>query len=317
MRKRTAMDIGASVTRVVAPGNEEIFVFPTAVALDCLTNRAVEFGDQAVMQTKRLPGSANLFYPLYTPEHLNARMLEGIFSCAAAFVKDNGKFGSDLVISVGADLSEEQEEMFPIAASGCGAKDVYFIHPLHALSQVVDQAIGEPTLLCHVGASVTRIGIFVGGECKKEKTVAVGGRFFDDAVGDDIYERNGLLLDDEGAEKLKLALCDPDFDKEKIKASGIHHLTGLPITAELDCAVLRSVLVASYAHLTQAISELVEEYGEEVKAVTLSGGACQTFGLAEEIGKVLAQDARVQIAENPDQTVIQGLCAIIADQSME
>lgn len=303
--------MGASVIRVVFPKEEEILVCPSVVALECSGGGILSFGDEARLTTKRMPGSADLVYPLLEPEHLPFNVLEGLFGCAAALGNRSGRFRTDLVLSVPASVSEELEGAFPEAASALGAKDVYMINGLHAAARSIEHAFNGHTAVIHIGASTTEIGIFVEGDCLISRTLRIGGHTYDDLLGDFIYDRFDLLLDGDGAEDLKNRLSDLPKEEHTIGAYGIQKRTGLPQNMELDADELRGVLLSAYGYITEALSEMMAQTGESPKMVALTGGCAPICGLCETIADALPE-AEVTIVSDPADAVIRGLCEMIA-----
>lgn len=310
MKKRTAIDIGASSIRVLPPQTEEIAVCPSIAALECGSGKPLCFGYEAKLHAGRMPGSIDTVWPLLEPESVTSTVLEGLFACAAELAHPSGRFRTDLVLAIPGSIGEEQEVSYPEAASANGAKDVYIVSALHAAARGVSLAGVGLTAVIHVGASVAEIGIFHGDECLTERTVAVGGRTYDDLLGDLIYDRFGLLLDAEGAEKAKIALSLLPAEENELRVFGTHRRTGLPKNMVLDARPLREELRAAYSYLIAPLLEMVSMTGEAPAKAILTGGSAPICGLRESIADALP-DTQVVIAPDPAEAVIRGLGAMI------
>ncbi len=310
MKKKTAIDMGASVIRVVCPGEDEIYTCPAAVALECGSGKAVGFGEDAILTAKRLPGSVDVVYPLLEPESATSTVLEGLFGCAASMACRGGKFRSDLALSVPASVSEDHEEAFPVAASAFGAKDVYMISGLHAASRSTEHSPSGATAVVHVGASTAEIGIYLEKQCLTSRVMRIGGHTFDDLLGDYVYDQFGLLLDEEGAEQVKISLSELPVQETTLSASGIHKTTGLPRVMDLDAGLLREVLLPAYKYLTDALLDMTKQIAQSPEVIVLTGGSAPICGLADAIIAAFPESA-VRIADDPADAVIRGLCVMI------
>lgn len=318
MKKRTAIDMGASMVRVLPRGEgmEQMVDCPSAAALECVTGKPLCYGYDAKQTSRRMPGSVDVVYPLLEPESVTSTVLEGLFGCAAEFAHPSGRLHGDLVLALPGIVGEEQEEAYPEAASVCGAKDVFVIGGLYAASRGVALAPDGYNLVCHVGASAAEIGIFLHGECLDSRVVAMGGHAFDDLLGDYIYDQHAILLDAEGAEDAKLRLSQLPKEEKTLTVSGIHRKTGLPRTAELEAQPLRAVLAGAFSYFTDPISEMVAQLGEMPTYAVLAGGSAPLCGLAEAIGACLP-DCAVEIAPDPANAVIRGLYAIMESGELD
>ncbi len=314
MKKRTAVDIGASRIRVLAPDMEEAAECACAIALECASGMPVAFGDRANLSEGRMPGSVDVIAPLLTPEALNASLLEGLFSEAAALTNRSGRFRTDLVLSLPGGLGDK-EELFPEAAAACGARDVFVISALHAVMRSLPPSSGLRAIL-HVGASASEIGLYDGDLCLASRVVAVGGHTFDDLLGDYIYDRFGLLLDGNGAEDVKLRLSARTADEKTIRVSGIARQSGLPRTEALDAEDLCAVLLPAYAYLTSPMRELMSERGVMADEILLSGGSAMIWGLADALQTAIPE-SRVEITADPAGNVIRGLDEIMASGELD
>jgi len=315
MKKKTAIDMGASTIRVLAWGSDEVACCPATAALECRSGKPLSYGYEAGLGAKRMPGSVDLVYPLQEPASVTSTVLEGLFGCAAELAHPSGRFHTDLVLSIPGSISEEQESAYPEAASAMGARDVYLVSALHAVSRGIRHAGRGHTALMHLGSSVSEIGIFSGETCLIERTVAVGGRTFDDLLGDYIYDRFGLLLDTEGAEAVKLALCALPESEEKLEATGVNRRTGLPRTHLLDANALRATVRGAFPYLIAPLDELIAQSGEAPSLLVLTGGGAAMSGLREALAEHLPS-TEVIIAPEPELAVIRGLQAMIEQKEI-
>ncbi len=309
MKKRTALDLGASTIRVIPHGEEEILSAPAVVALDCTTASPICFGQAALLDAARMPGSLDLLYPLLTPDTLSSSLLEGIFASASAYCHRSGRFRSDVILSLPASISGNREEYFLEAACAMGAKDVFVIGALHAVMKSLPEEIGLRAIL-HVGASVSEIGFYDGEELVASHVVRMAGHALDDLVGDFIYDRFEVLLDARGAEEVKIRLGNLEAGTKTIEVAGIARRSGLPCQETIDTTSLYDILSSAYGYFTSPMKELAAKVGQEPLHILLSGGSAPVAGLVDAV-KAAFPRSTVEIVDQPADAVVRGIREII------
>ena len=317
MKKTIVLDFGSAYIRIGKP-NGEVITVESVAAVDKKSGNPVAFGDEARRLSERTPGGVELVRPFTDMNKLLPDMTVGMLKAAAEAAGRARGFRADLVISLPGSPAESAEEFFAEKAGDAGACAVTAVSPTTAVLRAAEVGKQETALIVHLGASVTEISLFVNGEEKTYANVPVGGRYFDDAIGEYVFGKYGVLLDEDTCETVKnclASLTEPEEDAEKrtLPAKGICRKTGLPQTVTLTDAELYPAMLKSFAPIAEGIGNVLDG-GPANGRVILSGGFSGMKGMREAISLLARTEAG--IIENPEIAVTAGLMRMIDNEEI-
>jgi rod shape-determining protein MreB and related proteins len=158
-------------------------------------------------------------------------------------------------------------------------------------------------MVVDVGGGTSEMAVIVLGSMVVSHSIRVGGYELDDAIVRDIQDRQKLLIGQEQAEALKLAIgtaIEGAGDTATGEVAGRDLVTGLLRRTEIDSTQVREALARPLAHIVDAVKDLLEQTPEELfsdisdHGLTLVGGGALLRGFDEllrrETGLVVTVD---------------------------
>lgn len=315
MKKTIVIDFGSAYLRIGKP-NGEVVTVESVAAVDKKSETPVAFGDEARHLSERTPGGVELIRPFTDMNKLLPDMTVGMLKEAAKAAGRPRGFRADLAVSLPGSPSENAEEFFAEKAGDAGACAVTAVSPTAAVFRAAELGKQERALIVHLGASVTEISLFDGGAEKTYANVPAGGRFFDDAIGEYVFGKYGVLLDEDTCEAVKnnlASLTEPkketeDAAENTFPVKGVSRKSGLLKTVTLTEAELYPAMLKSFTPIAEGIGNVLEGKGADGRVI-LSGGFAVMKGMREAISLLVRTEA--EIIEDPGIAVTAGLMRMI------
>lgn len=176
-------------------------------------------------------------------------------------------------------------------AAGLRIDDVV-VQPLASAEGVLrDQELEDGVALIDVGAGTTDIAIFRGGTIRRVLVLPVGGL----NVTADLA--TGLRCDQDEAETLKCrhGHCDPAqvLPEEMITLVGSSHLGA----EEVPRRWLAEIIEPRAREMARLLGQALEEDGQGLSRLVLSGGAVKLRGFAAAVHQILEMPVRLAVPE--------------------
>jgi rod shape-determining protein MreB len=178
------------------------------------------------------------------------------------------------------------------ATVAAGARQVFLIEEPMAAAIGAGLPVAEPVgcLVVDIGGGTTEVAVIALGGIVVWRSLRLGGYAMDDAIAAHIRQQHKLLIGEEQAEQLKIAIGHSGQAADgEATASGRDLLTGqlrrLPVTA----AELSAALQTPISRIVEAVVEVLEETPPELAAdlsqrgITLAGGGTLLRGLPERL----------------------------------
>ncbi|MCQ2426614.1 MAG: rod shape-determining protein [Lachnospiraceae bacterium] len=315
MKKTIVLDFGSAYLRIGKP-NGEVVTIESVAAADKKSGNPVAFGDEARHLSERTPGGVELIHPFTDMNKLLPDMTEGMLREAANAAGRPRGFRADLAVSLPGSPSDSAEEFFAEKAGDAGACEVVVVSPTTAVSHAAGIGKLADALIVHLGASVTEISLFSAGEEKTYANVPVGGRFFDDAIGEYVFGKYGVLLDEDTCEKVKnglASLIKPEEGGKEAENSlavrGVSRKSGLPKTVTLTEAELYPVVLKAFVPIAEGIGNVLGNGDVHPEKTVLSGGFAVMKGMREAIAALTRGET--EIMADPEIAVTAGLMRMI------
>ncbi len=330
MKKTIALDFGSAYIRVGMP-NGEVITVESVAATEIKSGNPVAFGDEARHLAERTPGGVDLVRPFTDMKKLLPDMTVGMLEALAAQIGRKHGFRADLAVSLPGQPGEAAEEFFSDKAGDAGACEVVVVPPTCAAANAIDAGKLSDLLIVHLGASCTEISYVSSGSETSSGWVNVGGRAFDDAIGDYVYRKYSILLDEDTCEKIKNRLATlkkpeeipadaiggdviPRAEKPEktMTVTGVKRKTGLPKSVTLKEGELCPTLEAAFAPIAEEIRKVLKQEKNLPDKVVLTGGFSAMNGIREAIGSLTG--VLTETRPDPELAVVTGLMNMIDNE---
>src|SRR4051794_29679682 len=304
-----AVDLGTANTVVFLRGEGIVLFEPSVIAIDAETNDVLAVGDQAREMIGRTPASIRATRPLrhgvITDFEITEQMLRHFIQKA---IGRRRLRRPRVVLCVPSGMTGVERDAVHEATLAAGAAEVSLIEEAMAAAIGAELPVAEPvgSMVVDIGGGTTEIAITSLGGLAVASSIRVGGYEMDDAIVRYAKNRHSLLVGDEGAEAVKLAIGSawPVNQAAEAEIRGRDLTTGFLRRVTLTADDVREALRGTVDQIVEALKGALERAPAELAADVMERGLVLVGG-----GSLLRGiDRRFQ-----DET---GLAVTIADSPL-
>jgi rod shape-determining protein MreB len=300
-----AVDLGTANTVVFRRGVGIVLFEPSVVAIDERTGDVQAVGAQARQMIGRTPAHITASRPL---RHGVVADFEATEQMLRHFIRRVGAgrgSRAHVIVCVPSGITQVERNAVVDATRSAGARRAYLIEEPLAGAIGAGLPVADPvgSLVVDVGGGTSEMAVIALGSMVVSHSIRVGGYELDDAIVRDIQDRQKLLIGQEQAEALKLAIGTAIEGSGEVtfgEVAGRDLVTGLLRRTEIDSTQVREALARPLAHIVDAVKDLLERTPEELfsdisdHGLTLVGGGALLRGFDEllrrETGLVVTVD---------------------------
>jgi rod shape-determining protein MreB len=309
-----AVDLGTANTVVFRRGEGIVLFEPSVVAMDEQTGQVYAVGEKARQMLGRTPATIVATRPL---RHGVIADFETTEQMLRYFIRTAfHRFGSsaEVMVCVPSGVTQVERTAVEEATVGAGARRAYLIpEPMAgAIGAGLPVAEASGSMVVDIGGGTSEMAVISLGGMVVAHSLRVGGYEFDDAIVRHVQQQHKVLIGQEQAEEIKIAIgcaLGPS-DEEEAEVAGRDLLTGLLRRVTLTATEVHGALLRPLAQIVDAVKETLEGTPPELAAdlgsrgfVLVGGGA-----LLRGIDALLRQETAlpVQIASSPLTCVARG-----------
>jgi rod shape-determining protein MreB and related proteins len=318
--KDLAIDLGTANTVVYRRGDGVVVFEPSVVAIDTRTNAVQAIGTEAKRMIGRTPASISAIRPLRHGVIADFDITEQMLRY---FLRQgrSGRMSPRVVICVPSGVTQVERRAVVEAALAAGAANAYLIEEPMAGAIGAGLPVGEPagTMVVDIGGGTSEMAVISLGGIVVAQSLRLGGYELDEAIVRYVRAKHGLLIGQERAEDVKIAIGSvlPDRrDHGEGAVAGRDLTTGLLRRIALGTDEVREALEQPVAQIVESVKGTLEITPPELAAdignlgVMLVGGGALVRGIDARLRAETG--VPVQIAESPLTAV-----AIGAGRSLE
>jgi len=313
-RRDVAVDLGTANTVVYVRGEGVVLLEPSVVALDDVTNEVQAVGAEAKRMIGRTPARIRAIRPLRHGVIADFDVTEQMIRY---FI--HGRLGHRLrrprvVLCVPSGITGVERQAVEEATLSAGASDVTLIEEPMAAAIGADLAVEEPggNMVVDIGGGTTEVAVISLGGMVVWDSIRVGGYEMDEAIVRWAKQEHNLLIGQEGAEEVKIAIGSAiSLDGiEDAELRGRDVLTGLLKRISVGSEEIRRALSPALDRIVDAVKETLEKTPPELAAdimdrgLVLAGGGALLQGLDERLRR--ETQLSVQVVERPLTCVAEG-----------
>jgi rod shape-determining protein MreB and related proteins len=283
---------------------------PALVALDRLSSEILTFGDQAVELFEREPDTVRLAGP--ADPAVRERMLQHLIG------RTQGRqrlFRPEVMICIHSTATGDERRALAEAAIAAGARQAWLLEAPLAAAMGAGLPVTEsrPHAICDVGATTTEAAVVALSGLVVAHAAPGGGRDLDSAIVERLRERRGLVVDQRGAETLKIAIGAATPGAEPAPSAQVTATdagTGELVQAAVGAAEVADAIREPVGRICAAVRRTLDQTPSRLLAdvladgLVLTGGGARLAGLPER----LERDAgiRARVADEPQTCVVRG-----------
>lgn len=316
------IDLGTCNIKIYGKGEDSIFTSKNMIAIEN-KNYLFAYGDDAFDMYEKAPGNIQISYPLSNGVIADIKNMQTLIKCYITDLCKGNVKPADYFIAVPTDVTEVEKRAFYdlVKNANVKAKKVMVVEKAVAdgLGLDIDVKNSQGVLVVDIGFDTTEISILSLGGIVLSKLIKVGGQKFDDAIRNIVRREYNLIIGGKTAEKVKISLGEMEANNTGAIVYGRDIVTGLPVEREIPASLVHEALKEHFDMIIDNIKVILERTPPELAAdiyrngLYVTGGASQVNGLSELLSK--GTGLKVNMAENPIESVAIGLSKIIKDEN--
>ncbi len=301
------IDLGTSNILIYAAGKGVVLREPAVVALDKNTGKVLQVGAAARNMLGRTPGNVVAIHPMREGVISDYELTASMLTEMIRRVIKHAVIKPRMIVCVPSGVSEVEERAVIQAAMEVGARRVYLIEePLAAaLGAQLDISAPDGKMIVDIGGGTTDIGVLTMNGVANSSSIKVAGMEFDAAIVKYIRRHHGVIVGNNTAEEIKLAIgcvCErPEALVMSVKGRDVK--TGLAREVEVTSQEMMEALKRPARQICDKVIDVLEQTTPELVAdiskngIVLTGGGSQLWGMDRllqertEIKCMLADDA--------------------------
>lgn len=324
--QKYGLDLGTGTIKIYKEGQGMVLKEKNMIAIRKKTEM-VAFGEEAYAMYGRSPLNIQVNNPvkngvvagLHDMQILLDLFLKKI-GCANGFVRSNVFY-----FAVPSNITEVEKRAFFDLAMGSEfrTKDLYIVEkPIAtAFGENIDVIHTPGAMIIDFGADTVEISILALGGIVASRLLKIGGNAMNEAICEAVKEKYRLLIGLKSAEDLKLELGSALNSVQSYKkVLGRDLITGLPAQARIEsqvvCEPIQSLLQKSVRTAISLFEQTPPEILTSIRnnGVLVTGEGSRLTNMKMYLERQL--EVPVYMSESPDQSVIQGLGKIMADEKL-
>ena len=316
------IDLGTNNIKIYKRAEDTVMVEKNMIAIE---NKKTFFayGDSAFEMYEKAPGNIVASYPVCNGVIADIKNMETLLKYFITDLSDGSIKPSEYYVAVPTDVTEVEKRAFYdlIKDANVKAKKIMVVEKAVAdgLGLDIDVKNSQGVLIVNVGYDTTEVSILSLGGIVLSRLIKIGGLKFDEAIRTAIRNEFGLLIGGKTAEKVKISLRELEKAGKPAVVYGRDIVSGLPVEREIPTELVSSALIEAFNTIIDNVKVILERTPPELGAdiyrhgIYLTGGASQVSHLAQLMQK--GTGLKVNLCENPIETVARGLSRVIKDDN--
>ena len=316
------IDLGTNNIKIYSRNDDSIMVEKNMIAVEN-KNNIFAYGNSAFEMYEKAPANIHISYPLCNGVIADIKNMETLVRYFLSDLTKGNMRPADYYIAVPTDVTEVEKRAFYdlIRDANVRARKIMVVEKAVAdgLGMDIDVKNSQGVLVVNVGYDTTEISILSLGGIVLSRLIKVGGLKFDEAIRNAVRREFSLIIGGKTSENVKIALKSLEEENTGAVVYGRDIVTGLPVEREIPTSLVNESLEEHFNTIIDNIKVILERTPPELAAdiyrhgVYLTGGASQVSHLGEKIAK--GTGLKVNVSENPLESVVVGLSKIIKDEN--
>jgi rod shape-determining protein MreB len=315
-----SIDLGTANTLIYVRGKGMVLNEPSVVAIRDEPSRGgktiVAVGAEAKNMLGRTPGHITAVRPMKDGVIADFTYTERMLQYFINKVHGNRfmRPSPRVLICVPYGSTQVERRAIKESAEGAGARSVYLIDEPMAAAVGAGLPVHEPrgSMVLDIGGGTSEVAVISLNGIVYAASARIGGDRFDDAIVNYVRRNYGILIGEQTAERIKMAIGSayPGQTVREMSVKGRNLSEGVPRSFTLNSneilEALQEPLQGIVSAVKQALEQTPPELGSDVaeRGIVLTGGGA----LLKDIDKLLMEETGlpVLIAEDPLTCVARG-----------
>ncbi len=322
---KIGIDLGTANILVYINGNGVVYNEPSVVAFDKETNKCIAVGKQASEMLGKEHSQIRVVKPLeggaIADVEATEAYLEYVFNKLDILNVDLKS--ATLLLCCPSEVSHIERNALINLAKRLGVEDVFIEEEIKAgaIGAGVDIYSSRGSMIVDIGGGTTDIGVLSLGDLVLSESVKIAGIHVDKEIIKYVKFKYGMLIGDNTAEQIKIALgtLRTELPKEKeFTFAGRSIKNGLPCRMKITQSEIRTILLNAFQTIVNRIVKVLQQTPPELSAdiyedgIVINGGGALIDGLKEYLEAALS--LKIKIAPNPLTSIVEGSRILLANR---
>jgi len=312
--RQVGIDLGTVSILVYVRGKGIVLQEPSVVAVSVRDNRIMAVGNEAHSMLGRTPETIEVLRPMREGVIADYVVTEKMLSHFIHKVCGRVHFKPTVMVSVPVGVTSVESRAVRDAALAAGAREAFLIPEPLAAALGAGLPVGTPTgnMVVDIGGGTCEAAVISVNGIVVASSVRTGGCKLDDAVAAFVRRKYNLLIGDQTAEEIKIAIGSalPLEHELTMEVRGRDQVAGLPRTIQVTSSEITEAIAEPLAAIVNNVRAVLEKTPPELASDIIDRGMVMTGGgsLLRNIDRFLTRHTGVpcHVAENPIACVALG-----------
>ena len=322
MANMIGVDLGTMNLKVFNKHSGEITKIKNAVAI-VKKNLLYAYGNDAYDMYEKAPERISVSFPIVNGVIADYGNMQNMIIKYLDHLCRGRLKGSDFIVAVPTDITEVEKKAFfdLFYKSKLKPKNVFLVDKPIANAVGLGLDANEPTgvMVVDIGSDTTEISVVSLGGMVITQLLHFGGRRLDESIISYIRRNDNLVIGQKTAMQLKEKIGNAFPDEEPVshKVVGMNVVSGLPVEAEITSDRIYQATKDNLSSICSSVRMILEKTPPEIARDIVRSGIYITGGSSQyrNLDKLFEQISGIKVntCEQPDETVVRGLAAIVSD----
>jgi len=309
------IDLGTVNVLVYVKGRGIVLQEPSMVAISNIDGKIVAVGNEARTMLGRTPEIIEVMRPMRDGVIADYMVTEAMLRYFITKVVGRFPLARPIImISVPVGVTSVESRAVHDAAIQAGGREAYLLPEPLAAALGAGLPIDTPSgnMIVDLGGGTCEAAVISLNGIVVSVSSRVGGNKVDDAIAGYIRRKYNLLVGDQTAEEIKIAIGSalPLEEELVMEVKGRDQVAGLPRTVDVTASEVTEAMAEPLAAIVATVRSVLEKTPPELAADVIDRGMVLAGGgaLLRNLDRLLAQESGVPcfVAENPIGCVALG-----------
>lgn len=320
VRKKYAIDLGSSNTRLWSPVGGILIDEPSVLALSSMDGTLVAIGEEAKSMLGKTPETLTPSFPIsggaVTDQDLSSTYVKNLLSRVSPRFQP---LGPDIMIVSSSGSTQVERRALLESVLRAGASHAYLVDTTLAASIgsgiPVSGASGH--MVVNIGADVTEAAVLSLGGVVLSETKRVGSSLIDREISTYLKDKYGLVIGLSTAEDIKKEIASATVlsKVERLEVSGRDSVYGLPRLINIHSTEITEAITNALTEITTPVTSTLENIPPELAADIIEKGIIMTGGgaLLRNFDKYMTEQTGVpsHVSEEPLLCCVRGAGVVL------